>query len=200
MQQPNLEKSNNFSDTNVNDGILELIKDIKEFEKKFEKYNLKKIEVKEEKIESEPENLEEFQPIDAREERIEAEPEVLEEFQSIEEIKEPIFKDDFKNLEPELETEKEKIKSINPATFRIRFNDEGKFENVDVVKRKLKTKSKKQFILKRIKIRRKEKTESEETEEKSRFSKLKTGLSKLKSIIPNRSTEIENAEETEKEE
>jgi len=201
MGQLNLEKSNNFSDSKVNDEILELIDEIKEFEKKFEKYNLKKIKVKEEKIESEPEILEEFQPIDEREEQIDAEPEILEEFQSIEEIKEPISNDKIKNLGPEPEIRKEKIKkSTNPATFRIRFNDEGKFENVDVIKRTLKTKSKKRFILKRIKIRRKEKTESEETEEKSRLSKLITGLAKLKSIIPNRSTEIENTEETAKEE
>ena len=54
--------------------------------------------------------------------------------------------------------------------------------------------------MKRIKIRKKEKNESEEIEEISRFSKLKSVLAKLKRIIPNKTTEVENTEELVKEE
>jgi hypothetical protein len=112
--------------------------------------------------------------------------------EDIEDIKKPIFKNKIK---------KEKIiKSIDPVTFRYRFNNEGKFENIDLNKRKLKTTSKKSFILKRIKIRKKEKTESTETEKKSIYSKFKTGLAKLKRVIPNRSIEGEEKQVIAKEE
>jgi len=184
MGKLNLEQDNNSSNIKIHDEIHELFEELKELEKKFEIFDIKKIEANEELIEFETETLEEFLPVE-----------------DIEEIKKPKFKDEIKKLEPKTEIKKEEIKKpVNPATFRFRFNNEGKFENIDLKKRKLKTKSKKRFILKRIKIRKKEKTESGEIEEKSKFSKLKIGLAKLKRVIPNRSIDAEKTDEIAKEE
>jgi len=164
----NLEKVNNSPKKYLHNEINELFEEIKELEKNFEKFDINTIE------ENEESNLIEFAE--------------LEEFQTIEdlaEIKKPIC-----------ETEKEKIeKPINPVTFRFRFNNEGKFENIDIKKPKLNTKSKKSFILKRIKIRKKENTESKETEAKLKFSKLKKVLSKLKRVIQNKSKEVEKPQQ-----
>ena len=78
-----------------------------------------------------------------------------------------------------------------PTTFRLRINKDGILENIDVKKPKPRPKIK-------IKFRRKEKKESEGSEEKSKFSKLKRGLSKIKRIIPKRGKEENESEETEK--
>jgi len=177
----NLRQGDNFSDIKIYDEIHKLLEEIKELEKKFEKFDIEKIEEKEELVEFE-------------------EPEILEEFQIVqdkEEIKNPKFKNEVKKLEPEFRIKKVKIeKQINPVTFRYRFNNEGKFENIDLKKRKLKTKYKKSFILKRIKIRKKERIVSKDINEKSKFTKLKIGLAKLKRVIPNKSIEVEKTEET----
>jgi hypothetical protein len=78
MGEFNSGQVNNSSNTKIQDEILELIEEIKEFEKKFEEYDIKKTDLKEIQIEAEPEILEEFQPIE--EELVEVEPETLEEF------------------------------------------------------------------------------------------------------------------------
>ncbi len=184
MGKLNLEQSENSSDINIHDEIHDLFEEIKKMEKKFENFIINKVEIDEELINAETETLEEFLPVEDKEE-----------------IKEQVFVDEVKNLEPKNKIKKEDIgKSINPVTFRFRFNNEGKLENIDIKKRKLKIKSKKPFILKRIKFRKKEKTESKEVEEISKFSKLKAGLAKLKRVIPNKTIEVEKTEEIVKEE
>jgi len=184
MGKLNLDYDNNSSNTQLNDEIYELFEELKILEKKFEIFEIKKIEEKEDLIQVETENLEEFLPIE-----------------DVEEIKKSIFKHKIKKLEPKSEIKIEKIKKpIDPVTFRFRYNNEGKFENIDLKKRNLKTKSKKRFILNRIKIRKKEKYLSGETEEKSKFSRLKKVLVKLKRVIPNKSIEVEKTEEIAKEE
>ena len=87
----NLRQEANFSDIKVHDEIHDLFKEIKEFEKKFEKFNIEKIELKEELIEFEPEILEEFQIVE-----------------DIEETNEPKFEDENKKLESE-----KRIKTCN---------------------------------------------------------------------------------------
>ena len=184
MGKLNLEQNKNASNTNTLDEIDDLFEEIKKFEKQFENFVINKIELDKELIDAETETLEEFLPVE-----------------DTDEINKPISENEVKNLEPKTEIKDEFIrKPINPVTFRFRFNNEGKLENLDIKKRKLQIKSKKPFILKRIKIRKKEKNESEEIEEISRFSKLKSVLAKLKRIIPNKTTEVENTEELVKEE
>ena len=184
MGKLNLEQSKNASNTNTLDEIDDLFEEIKKFEKQFENFVINKVELDEELMDAETETLEEFLPVE-----------------DTDEINKPIFEDEVKNLEPKTDIKDEFIrKPINPVTFRFRFNNEGKLENLDIKKRKLKIKSKKSFILKRIKIRKKEKNESEEIEEISRFSKLKAGLAKLRRVIPNKTTKVENTEELVKEE
>jgi len=223
MGNLNLEKDTNYSNTNPQDEIHQLFEDIKRFEKKYENFDIEKIDVKEQQIYVEPEISEEFQPFDVNEKQIEAETELSEEFveldekvekidfkaetltefqpiEDIEESKKPKFKFKIRKLKPRTEVEKGKIeKPINPTTFRFRFNDEGKFENIDLKKSKLKIKTKKPFSLKAIKIRKKTKTDSQDEEKNLRFSKLKTGLAKLKRVIPNKSSENKITDENKKE-
>ncbi len=174
-----IEQENNSTKNKFQDEIYLLFKEVKELEKKFENFSINKIELKEEL------DLVEF--------------EELEEFQSIETIEKPSNNDNAQKLKHISEINKENIeKQINPATFRFRYNNEGKFVNIDIKKRKLKTKSKKSFILKRIKIRKK--TRSDTIEEKTKSLIFKTVVAKLKKVIPNKSKEPVKVEQIVKEE
>ena len=177
-----IEQENNSTKNKFQDEIYLLFKEVKELEKKFENFSINKIELNEELDLVEFEELEKFQSIE-----------------TIEDIEKPSNEDTAQKLKHISEINKEKIeKQINPATFRFRYNNEGKFVNIDIKKRKLKTKSKKSFILKRIKIRKK--TKSDTIEEKSKLLIFKTVVAKLKKVIPNKSKEPAKVEQIVKEE
>lgn len=92
-------------------------------------------------------------------------------------------------------------KTETPATFKIRFNDEGKLINLDFkkVNPSIESKPKKKFSIKNLKSsrsRKKEKSESKEGKLKGSFGKL----SKLKKVIPSKGKKKEKTEPAETEE
>ena len=106
-------------------------------------------------------------------------------------------------LELDEDTESLKEKPVPPAVFRIRFDEEGKLDNLDLKKPKPKPdlkasvkKINKLSNLKKIKKKGKsEKSAEAETEKGGKFSKLKGGIgkvskikniSKIKGVIPGR--------------
>ena len=153
------------SETKTHEEILVIIKEIKGLEEKFmsgdffKDYQIEFLEVEDEFIEIE------HPPIEQREHII------------FEEV----------TVEDEVETELEE-KIIYPAVFRIRFNEEGKLENLDLKKAKpkphLKSDLKKLKVLKKIKIIGRK---GESRIEKVRLSKIKDTIgkiSKIRNVIP----------------
>jgi len=169
MDESDLDQPENNSITKTHREILELIEEIKEFEKKFGEFEIEEYEVEKELKELDYVTFEEIEP-------------ELILFKEIEE-KKPEFEKKIKKFKIDFWKKRkkdliEKIeKPINPTTFRLRINKDGKLENIDIKKPKPRKKIK-------ISFRRKEKKESETTQEKSKFMKLKNGLSKIKRIIP----------------
>ena len=150
--------------------ILKIIEEIKEFENKYQEYDLSEIQSGEDFIEVDNE-LEEF---------VEAIP-----LNKEEPRKRVIFK---------RQKVKEKVqKEIKPTIFHLRLNDDGKLENIDIKKPQAKKKG-------RFKFRRKKTEEGEIKEKKdkiSKVSKFKGGFSKLKKAIPSRKKKSEDTTETE---
>ena len=89
--------------------------------------------------------------------------------------------------EPEIKKE-----PTSPTVFRLRYNEEGNLENIDLRK----PKPPKEIHINLSKLRNKEK-KSEVKEKKPKSSRLRGGLSKLKRVIPSKSEEEEETEETE---
>ena len=118
------------------------------------------------------------------------------------EIEEPILNEELFEIEPKPEKFvpfKEPIVPTTPTVFRIRFTEDGKLENIDL--KKPKPKKEFRFSLEKIKaIKRADKKEFKRNAEKSKISRLKDGLkkiSKLKKVIPSRSKNEEEPEESE---
>lgn len=204
MDELDSEQDNTISFAKTHEEILEMIEEIKKFEKKFIGHNFEETEV-------------EFIPVDEDVvEFIEVEEDKLEQFEPIpieQETKKPGLKEKLKiskifKARPKVQKEEVEAKPITAATFKIRFNEAGELVNIDLRKPKPKPESKKRFDLKKLKIKRKGKTEKIEkaketekeavtTEKKSKISKLKGGLGKigmLKKAIPHRRKESETGE------
>ncbi len=153
--------------------ILDKLEEIKDIEKNFVEFDIEKPQIDEELIEIEYETFEEIDP-------------ELITFKEVEEKK------------PDFEIKRKKViaekfeKPITPTTFRLRINKEGNLENIDLIKPKPRSKPHIRF-----RFRKKDQTESEVTEKKSRLAKLKSGLSKIKRAIPYRREEEEETEESE---
>lgn len=177
--------------------ILKMLDEIKDFEKKYQEYDLKKIEEVEEFIEVER-DLVEF---------IDVEKDTLKQIEPVPlkpDIIKPILKNKIRKRKkyrvrirrrPEIKKEKPVAKVITPATFKIRFNEGGELVNIDLRKSKLKPKSRKHLRIRKSKIKNEEKIENEG--KKSKRLKLKGGLGKisyLKKAIPHRSKKEEETE------
>jgi len=205
MDELDSEQDNSISFAKTHEEILEMVEEIKKFERKFIGHDFEETEVEfiaveddvVEFIEVEEDKLEEFEPIPIEQE-----------------TKKPGLKERLKlnrifKIKPKVQKEEVEAKPIRAATFKIRFNEGGELVNIDIKKPKPKPESKKRFDFKKLRIRRKGKTEktekeieeeSETEEKKSKFSKLKGGLSKigkLKKAIPRRGKKKEETEESE---
>jgi len=182
MDESDLNQLDNTSITKTHEEILKMLEEIKEFEKKYGEF-----EPKEPIVEKVPTNLE-YETFE------EIKPELVF-FKEVEEKKSKLF-EKFKKFKTrfgkKVHREIPEIieKPITPTTFRLRINEEGKLENIDLKKPKPRPKIKLSF-------RKKDKKESEESEKKSKFEKIKTVLSKMKRIIPKRKKEEEEPEESE---
>ena len=190
MDELDSEQDDTISFAKTHEEILEMIEEIKKFEKKvighdFEETEVEFIEVDEdvvEFVEVEEDKLEQFEPIPIKEE-----------------TKKPGLKEKLKinrifKSRSEVQKEKVEAKPITAATFKIRFDEAEELVNIDFKKPKPKPESKRRFDLKRLRIKRRRKTEktekeTETSEKKSKFSKLNGGLGKigkLKKAIPHR--------------
>ncbi len=183
MNESDLNSLNKTSITKTHEEILEIIEEIKEFEKKYGEFETEDSIIGNELSELEYVTFEEIEPD-------------LVIFKEIEEKKTDIinnkrkFKINFGKKR--IKEEPDKIeKPISPTTFRLRINKEGILENIDIKKPKPRKKIK-------ISLGKKDKEESENTEGKSKIAKLINGLSKIKRIIPKRGKEEDiETEETE---
>jgi hypothetical protein len=156
--------------------ILELIEEIKEFEKE---YNITDIES--EFIEV-PDKLVEFLEVDS------------EEFKEVEETSKRRFKIKYQTR-ARIRKLREEQKKFDPTTFRIRFDDKGDLVNIDVKKAVTKPKKRKIKSDQKGDLESEEHVEIEEEEEKkSRFGKI---LSILRKSIPKREKQPEEEEEEE---
>jgi hypothetical protein len=196
MDELDSKQDNTISFAKTHEEILEMIEEIKKFEKKFIGHDFEETEVEfiavdkdvVEFIEVEENKLEQFEPISIKQE-----------------TKKPGLKEKLKiskifKARPKVQKEEVEAKPITAATFKIRFNEAGELVNIDLKKPKPRPESKKRFDLKKIMIIRKGKTEKKEkaeetekeaetTEKKSKISNLKGGLGKislLKKAIPHR--------------
>ena len=214
MNELDSEQDNTIFFTKKHEEILEIIEEIKRFEKKYQTYDLKESDLDIEFIEVEQDVVDFIEVNEDIVEFSEVEQENLEKVKSIsivKDIKKLGLKDKFIKIFPskigaEIKQEKIKQKDITPATFRIRFNENGELENIDLKKSKPKLKSEKHFIFKKFSFKRmenNEKTESKLVEKNSKISKLKGGLGrlgKLKKVIPSRKKEVVETEKNKTEE
>jgi len=189
--------------------ILEMIEEIKEFEKRFDLQDFGEFSTVEEWKEVEPDR--EFREIE-QERWTEVAPEITEEVKSIPIKSETELEKDKKRknilfrIKRRSSSEVHKLKrEVKYATFKLRFDEQGDLVNTDLKKPKPKEKTKSKFKIP-LKFRKKGKEEKtteskEETpkEEKEGIgSKLKGAfgnLGKLKNAIPGRGKKSE--EETE---
>ena len=192
MNDPDLDRLNNTSITKTHEEILEMLEEIKEFEKKYGELGYEGSVIGEDLTELEYVTFEEIEtelPIFN-----EIEPE-LPIFKEIEKLKPKIIKKNKFKIKFRKKEKIEKIdRPINPTIFRLRINNEGKLENIDIKKQQPRKKI-------NISFRKKDKGEEKSSEGKSKFDKLKSGLNKIKRLIPIRKKEEEpQTEETEKKE
>ena len=209
MNELDSEQDNTISFTKTHKEILEIIEEIKIFEKKYQVYDLNETDLEIEFIEVEQDAVEFIEVNEDIIEFIDVENEKLEKFKSLsidKDLKKFGLIDKFIKILPtkigsEVNQEKITHNDYTPATFRIRFNENGELENIDVKKSKPKIKSEKRFILKKLRFKRmgkNEKTETKPIEKNSKISNLKGSLSrlgKLKKVIPSRKKELEETEE-----
>ncbi len=150
--------------------ILKIIEEIKEFENKFQEYDLSETQSEEELIEVDDQLVEFVEVIPIKKE--EPRKRVISKRQKVKE-----------NIQ----------KEIKPTIFHLRLNKDGKLENIDIKKPPAKKKS--GFKLRRKK---KEKGETKEkNDKKTKLSKFKGGFNKLKKAIPSRKKKTEDTTEPE---
>jgi hypothetical protein len=180
MDKEDLNQIDNSSITKTHEEILEMLEEIKEFEKKYGVYETEKPIIDTKFSEVDYVQFEEIEPD-------------LVIFKEITEKKSNFInrlknlKIDFKKLRKK-EAPVEIIIPKNPTTFRLRINEKGVLENIDFKKPQPRKKFK-------ISLRRKDKKEKEGLEGKSKFGKIITGLSKIKRIIPKKGKEEESESE-----
>jgi hypothetical protein len=175
MDEPELEENELSSIEKAQSQIRELINEIKEFEKKYDEYSyeepkLEFIEVKDDVVEF-----------------VEIEPEPTDSFAEVEPESKSRFgfrrKSEVKKIKSEGDLS-ELNEDIEPATFRIRLNDEGDLVNIDLNRPEPK----------------KTKVKNEESEEESKASGLGRIFSRLRRAIPQKEETSEESEEDEEEE
>lgn len=166
--------------------IIELIDELKDIEREFGFKEIEPafIEVHEEAVEF-----------------IEVEHEIIEEFEPILPVttnkKGSRFKIKYRTR-AEVRKFKEERKKYDPATFRMRFNNEGALVNIDVDKTTSKRK------LRKIKLKEKEKIEDKEHKETdeniTKRSRFRRGLSILRRSLPKKEETVDEEEDEEEEE
>lgn len=195
-----------LSRVSTHNDILELIEEIKDYEKLFPEYNT--IEPEDDRGGFSTGLLDENNLIEGNEELITegflGEKKTKPGYRKIRAIRirrrkssHDINKTDVKVLE-----KKVKEKKITPTTFNVGFDGEGNLVNLDIKKPKIKPKSesrsKKLGGLKRFRRGKKsENVESTSSEKTSKVSKLKGALGKigkLKNVIPHRGKNKEKGE------
>lgn len=184
MDELDLELDNNISFVKKHEEILEMIEEIKIFEKKFIRHDFEETEL--EFIEVEEDVLE----------FIEVEEDKLEQFETtpMKKVKKKLKNDRILNASSEVQKEKIQANPTMAATFKIRFDDTGELVNIDFKKSKPKPESNRLLKFSKFRINKNginEKTETEigNSKKKSKFLKLKVGLGKigkLKKAIPTR--------------
>lgn len=169
--------------------IMKIMGELKAYEEKYKEYELPAIAVPE-KIE---EVLVEFEPVG---------PEFLD-AESLEANSKDKFprrknKKDVQELEkpvePETKPKQSKTKPTQDTIFKLRFGETGNLEMLGAKKHPVKQTKPENKGVKKLSLRRKNKTESEPKEEKSGLSKLKGGAGKIKNIIPHRKKKEETKE------
>jgi len=176
MDETEFNELTNSSITKTHEEILKMLEEIKEFEKKYGVSESVESILEKELPDFEYVKFEEIEPDMVYFKEVEKKPNIFEKIKK--------FKIDFKFLrKKELKIGFQSPK--NPTTFRLRLNKEGILENIDIKKPQPKKKIKFSF-------RKKEKKEIENLEGKSRFLKIKNGLSKIRRIIPRRGKNEEN--------
>ncbi|UCF49341.1 MAG: hypothetical protein JSU91_06215 [Thermoplasmatales archaeon] len=195
MNDPDLNRLNNSSITKTHEEILEMLEEIKEFEKKYGELGYEGSVIGEDLTELEYVTFEEIEPELPIFNEIEPELLIFKEIEKVKpkRIKKIKFKINFDKFRKKGKIEKID-RPLKPTTFRLRINKEGKLENIDIKKPQPRKKI-------NIRFRKKDKGEAKSTEEKSKFEKLKSGLFKIKRLIPiGKKEEEPQTEETEKSE
>lgn len=197
MEESDYKQDSNIYVPKTHEEILKMLEEIKDFENKYQEFDLESIKDDVEFLEVEK-DLVEF---------IDIEKDTLKQIKPVplkpDKIK-PILKDKKRKRKiyrvrirkrPKIKKEKPEAKVITPATFKIRFNEGGELVNIDLRKSKLKPKSRKHLRIRKSKIKNEEKIENEG--KKSKILKLKGALGKigyLKKAIPHRSKKEEEIE------
>lgn len=198
MGESELEEKEGSSVTKSHKEIIELLEEIKEFEREYGLLEIEPefIEVEEdivEFVEVEPDIVEKIELVDSEtdyetQEKTKKRRKFKIKYRTRAEVK--------KWREKRGEERKENI----PATFRIRFDNEGDLVNIDLSQIKKKPKSKKV----NSQIKKGEKSEFKDPdkimEKESKMSKIRRGLSILKRSISQKEETIEEEEESEEEE
>jgi hypothetical protein len=172
--------------------IMKIMEELKAYEEKYKEYELSEITVSE-KIE---EVLVEFEPVG---------PEFLDTESSKASLKNKFVRRKNKKTAQELEKQVEpeanetkpkqsKAKPTQDTVFKLRFGETGNLEMLGAKKHPVKQTKPETKGAKKLSLRRKNKTESETKEEKSKLSKLKGGAGKIKNIIPHRKKKEETKE------
>jgi len=194
MDDLNFEKDINISSIKTHAEILEMLENIKEYEKKIQDLNIESIGIDDELIDVQ----DQLKFIDLESEEIdfiEIDNDKLKQFgldknSFIKNGKKHKKRIRFRlfNHKKEKFKDKTSIEIKNPTIFKLRLNKEGKLINLDL-KESVK-KEKKHSLFKKLNFKKGKKIEEKETSEKiSRGSKIKGAfgkIGKLKKAIPNK--------------
>lgn len=179
MDDKDFNQLNNSSITKTHEEIVEMLEEIKGFEKKYGLLSSEESIIEEQQPDFEYVKFEEINPDLVVFKEIDEKPSILDKIKKL--------KIDFKIFRKKGSIEKIQPPK-NPTTFRLRINEEGILENIDFKKPQPRKKFK-------ISLRRKDKKEKGNSGSKSKFSKIINGLNKIKRIIPKRGNEEESEPE-----
>ena len=164
--------------------ILKEIIELKEIEETITKFDISDLLIENEFIEIDN-DLEEFQEIKPK-----IKPEPINKPKTVKTIK--IRKPKFIKSK-----EKKKVqKTLNPTVFHLKINNDGKLENLDIKKPKIKDKKKNNFILKRFKDKKVKTTDKKV--KKIKIPNFKNGILKIRKAIPFKSDKKEKSEKPKK--
>jgi hypothetical protein len=189
MMQTREREKESLKDFKTHSEIEELFHELKELEEKYSDYKDIKPESKEELIEVGHEE-EKINPSPIKKEKIKIKTIIENVEKNI--LRKPNFHFKIKVRRGSSKNNTQKtVKEVQPTTFRLRINEQGKLQNIDLKKPNTTEKRKIKFSIKNRKKREKEQETTKETSILDKFKGIFSKIGNLKRAIPSKSNDSE---------